>query len=594
MSLSSITIEQREKEAEALKTFLVFSFIGSLALHTGLLALAINKFFFKVPEVISEPIELTILETLPQKPIQPALEMKSQPKINSGGGNQGGEISIPKKITISKINSSVAPVSKQSQPTAKNNLLSKQSPILTPPETAIIPNPVKNTPIANTNPEPTIAPISTEIKPIPKLDENSNTLASTQPQAETKPTEIPLLKSETQPNISSNNIPSNSTNFTPVSQNRKIFSNLGNQRWRDILGKDSGNGVGSNSDNSVGSNSGNGVGNNSGNGIGNSSGNGIGNSSGNGVGNNSGNGVENTAKPENKPVATAPKPPIENSSKLNRADCLQCQIKYPERARRRGAEGNPEVAIDTDNKGNVTRVRLIRSSGDSELDEAAQKAAQEWKLTPTEAGREGVRASVNFAIKGSQRHRQLQKRKIEKQREAITKILEQEASTSTSIESRQRNRRKTNPIITDVPSENTTRRRQESTPSKSNPVSPPRQPVEPEQPKQTEASPARRRSVQPVKSDTGNQSDEGRTERIQKSQTRLTEVLRRRQRRSVQPVKSDTGNQSDEGRTERIQKSQRRLTEVLRRRQKSSDSPPAESPAPLEPATTSPTESKSE
>jgi hypothetical protein len=43
-----------------------------------------------------------------------------------------------------------------------------------------------------------------------------------------------------------------------------------------------------------------------------------------------------------------------------------------------------------------------------------------------------------------------------------------------------------------------------------------------------------------------------------------------------------------------VQKSQRRLTEVLRRRQKSADSPPAESPAPLEPATTSPTESKSQ
>ncbi|ALB40338.1 energy transducer TonB [Anabaena sp. WA102] len=540
MSLSGITIEQREKEAEALKTFLIFSFIGSLALHTGLLALAINKFFFKVPEVTNEPIEVTILETLPQKIIQPPVEIKSLAKINSGGGNEGGEVSIPTKTTISKIKSSVAPVSTQPQPKTTNNLISKQSPILTPPKSAIIPNSLKNNSIENTTPEPTIATIPTETKPIQKLDETSNTLASTEPQAETKPTEIPLLKSEIQPNISSNNIPSNSTTSIPVSQNRNILNNLGNHRWRNILGKDSGNGVG----------------NNSGNGVGNSSGNGVGNSSGNGVGNSSGNGVGNTAKPENTPVATAPNPPTENSSKLNRADCLQCQIKYPERARRRGAEGNPEVAIDTDNKGNVTRVRLIRSSGDSELDEAAQKAAQEWKLTPTEAGREGVRASVNFAIKGSQRHRKLQERQIEKQREAINKKPEQEAAASTSIESRQRNRRKTNVIITDIPSENITRQRQESAPSKSKPVSLPRQSIEPEQPKQTEESPARRRSVQ--------------------------------------PVKSDTSSQSDEGRTERIQKSQRRLTEVLRRRQKSADSPPAESPAPLEPATTSPTESKSQ
>ncbi|MBS9385956.1 MAG: TonB family protein [Dolichospermum sp. BR01] len=102
--------------------------------------------------------------------------------------------------------------------------------------------------------------------------------------------------------------------------------------------------------------------------------------------------------------------------KLNPADCIRCQIKYPDKARKRGVEGTAEVAIDTDSQGNVTQVRLVSSSGDSELDEAAQQAAQEWKLTPTVIGRKGVRASVNFAMKGSQRHRQLQERQIEKQK----------------------------------------------------------------------------------------------------------------------------------------------------------------------------------
>jgi TonB family protein len=102
--------------------------------------------------------------------------------------------------------------------------------------------------------------------------------------------------------------------------------------------------------------------------------------------------------------------------KLNRADCIRCQIKYPDKARKRGVEGTAEVAIDTDSQGNVTQVRLVSSSGDSELDEAAQQAAQEWKLTPTVIGRKGVRASINFAMKGSQRHRQLQERQIEKQK----------------------------------------------------------------------------------------------------------------------------------------------------------------------------------
>jgi TonB family protein len=257
---------------------------------------------------------------------------------------------------------------------------------------------------------------------------------------QTKPTKITPLKSETQPNASSNNIPSNSTASTQFPQDKNILGNLGD-RSRNSLG--TGNGTGS----------GTGVGN--------------------GIGNSTGNESGNKPKPENTPIATALKPPIENSSKLNRADCIQCQIKYPDRARQRGIEGNAEVTIDTDSQGNVTRVRLVRSSGDSELDQAAQQAAQEWKLTPTAEGREGVRASVNFAIKGSQRHRKLQERQIQKQRATTKKTSEKATSTSTPIESPQYNQQKITPIITDIPSENTTKQREESAPSESQQISPP-------------------------------------------------------------------------------------------------------------------------
>jgi TonB family protein len=389
MEFSSVTIEQREKEAEALKTFLFFSLIGSLVLHIGILALAINRFFLKFPEVREEPIEVTILETIPQEVNQLPVEIKSLAKTNSGGGggNKGGGISTPTETALNMIKSSVAPITKQAQLKITTNLISKQSQTLTNREPAKTLTPVQTNPIENTTPEPATTPPPVETKPIQKLlDENANTLASTQPQVQTKPTKITPLKSETQPNASSNNIPSNSTASTQLPQNKNILGNLGD-RSRNSLG--TGNGTGS----------GTGVGN------------GIGNSTGNSTGNESG----NKPKSENTPIATAPKPPIENSSKLNRADCIQCQIKYPDRARQRGIEGNAEVAIDTDSRGNVTRVRLVRSSGDSELDQAAQQAAQEWKLTPTAEGREGVRASVNFAIKGSQRHRKLQERQIQKQ-----------------------------------------------------------------------------------------------------------------------------------------------------------------------------------
>ncbi|QSV61795.1 MAG: energy transducer TonB [Dolichospermum sp. DL01] len=450
MEFSSVTIEQREKEAEALKTFLFFSLIGSLVLHIGILALAINKFFLKFPEVREEPIQVTILETIPQEVTQLPVEIKSLAKTNSGGGggNKGGGISTPTKTALNMIKSSVAPITKQAQLKITTNLISKQSQTLTNREPAKILTPVQTNPIENTTPEPATTPPPVETKPIQKLDENANTLASTQPQVQTKPTKITPLKSETQPNASSNNIPSNSTASTQLPQNKNILGNLGD-RSRNSLG--TGNGTGS------------------GTGIGNGIGNSTGNGTGNGVGNESG----NKPKPENTPIATAPKPPIENSSKLNRADCIQCQIKYPDRARQRGIEGNAEVTIDTDSQGNVTRVRLVRSSGDSELDQAAQQAAQEWKLTPTAEGREGVRASVNFAIKGSQRHRKLQERQIQKQRATTKKTPEKATSTSTPIESPQYNQQKITPIITDIPSENTTKQREESAPSESQQISPP-------------------------------------------------------------------------------------------------------------------------
>ena len=440
MEFSSVTIEQREKEAEALKTFLFFSLIGSLVLHIGILALAINRFFLKFPEVREEPIEVTILETIPQEVTQLPVEIKSPQKVNSGGGggNKGGGISTPTETALNMIKSSVAPITKQAQLKITTNLISKQSQTLTNREPAKTLTPVQTNPIENTTPEPATTPPPVETKPIQKLDENANTLAANQPQADTKPTDIPPT------NLSSKTIPSNPIVSTQSPQNKNILGNLGD-RSRNSLG--TGNGTGS----------GTGVGN------------GIGNSTGNGTGNESG----NKPKSENTPIATAPKPPIENSSKLNRADCIQCQIKYPDRARQRGIEGNAEVAIDTDSRGNVTRVRLVRSSGDSELDQAAQQAAQEWKLTPTAEGREGVRASVNFAIKGSQRHRKLQERQIQKQRATTKKNPEKATSTSTPIESPQYNQQKITPIITDIPSENTTKQREESAPSESQQISPP-------------------------------------------------------------------------------------------------------------------------
>ncbi len=503
MGLSIVTIEQRAKEAQALKSFLVYSLISSVALHIGLIALFLNKFFLKLPQLQEAPIEVTILETIPQEIAQLPLEIRSLPTTNSGGGsNQGGGISTPTDTAINIIRSSVIPITPKNPSKTTNKFIPQKS---ITPQTQTITPPTKTKTNSIQKSEPVITPTPIETKLIPKLDENSDNLASNQPPLETNSREIAPINSETQTNANSENTANNSTTSTQSSEHRNILANLGDNSDR----------LSHSLKNIFGTGTGSGTGTGTGNGTGSGTGTGNGNGTGSGTGNGTEPGVSNKPKPENTPITSTPKPPSENASKLSRADCLQCQIKYPERARKRGIEGNPEVAIDTDNQGNVTRVRLISSSGDSELDEAAQQAAQQWKLTPNQAGRQGVRASVNFAIKGSQRHRKLQERQIEKQREVAKK--------------------KTIPITTDISSENTTRRKRESSPPEPKTVPSPRQTIEPEKPKQIEESKPRRSSPEPVKSDTDNRVDQGRSERVQKSRRRLEEILRRRQKSSESP-----------------------------------------------------------
>ncbi|GCL37692.1 hypothetical protein SR1949_28030 [Sphaerospermopsis reniformis] len=473
MGFSIVIVEQREKEAKALKSFLFCSLIASLVFHIGVLALGIGKFIQRVSQTQEEPIEITIVETVPEIIAKPQEIKNSQPKINSASGGSGGsggnnnfKSSLPEKTTLSVSNAAIQPVVKQTQLKTTQNFVVKQRQTLTIPEKTITQPSLTTTPITKTIPEPTITQPSLTTTPITKtIPEPTTTQPSltttpiaktipepttTQPSLTTTPiskitekiTEKVETETTTQPTVeqpeqtvipdtklsnvpapklitpSSVSVSSNNTFTTSSSQNS--LSNLGN-RLRSGLSKGTENGTG----NGEGSGTGDGIGNSAGKGTGNGTGNGIGNGAGKGTGNGIGNGERN--------IAIAPKPRPVNGTKLNRADCIRCDIKYPDKARRRGIEGRAEVALDTDINGNVTFVRLIRSSGDSELDEAAQQAVQEWKLTPLDGGRQGVRASINFAIQGSQRHRQIKERQRERQREASQpkpKITNPQESTS--------------------------------------------------------------------------------------------------------------------------------------------------------------------
>ena len=66
MVFSSVIVEQREKEAEALKSFLFCSLIASLVFHIGVLALGIGKCMQRVSETKEELIEIAVVETVPE------------------------------------------------------------------------------------------------------------------------------------------------------------------------------------------------------------------------------------------------------------------------------------------------------------------------------------------------------------------------------------------------------------------------------------------------------------------------------------------------------------------------------------------------
>ena len=80
-----------------------------------------------------------------------------------------------------------------------------------------------------------------------------------------------------------------------------------------------------------------------------------------GIGSGSGSGIGSDRPGNRSTVATAPTPPKINTS---------------------GIENRVEVALDTDAQGNVTNVRLIRSSGNRDLDKETLRQARNWKLKP--------------------------------------------------------------------------------------------------------------------------------------------------------------------------------------------------------------------
>jgi TonB family protein len=356
MGFSGITVEQRSKEVEALKSFLTYSLIGSLALHIGVLSSGIGNYLTRVPKEEEDAIELAIVDSPTAEPEKPLEKIPEEPK------------KLPEVVQKQSIET--PPVQKPVQEFIEKP---KIQPVEQPKQTT------------------QIQPVEQQPKQIIQNPQPANTQIAPKP-------EVPVTT--VAPSTNQGN-----------QQLRGALSELRDSRASQNAGGGGGaSGVLTGSGSGVGLSTGSGVGSGSGSGTGT----GIGSGSGSGVGN------ERVKRP---PIATAPTPPKINSSGNGngRAACRECNAKYPEAARRRGVEGRVEVAVDTDAQGNVTNVRIARSSGNRDLDEETMRQARNWKLKPAEGGRQGVSIGTEFAIKGSRRYRQAQERKTQRQAEERTR-----------------------------------------------------------------------------------------------------------------------------------------------------------------------------
>ena len=66
------------------------------------------------------------------------------------------------------------------------------------------------------------------------------------------------------------------------------------------------------------------------------------------------------------------------------------------------------------------------------MDEEIRKQANNWKLQPSEGGREGISIATDFTLEGSQRHRQAQEGKKKQQTSGSRETSRQTESSSPS------------------------------------------------------------------------------------------------------------------------------------------------------------------
>ena len=72
---------------------------------------------------------------------------------------------------------------------------------------------------------------------------------------------------------------------------------------------------------------------------------------------------------------------------------------YPLIARKKGWEGRVLIQAEIDREGNVSKIRVLESSGFKVLDNASLETLKKWKFTPAKIGNKFVDDTVNIPVK---------------------------------------------------------------------------------------------------------------------------------------------------------------------------------------------------
>jgi TonB family protein len=142
MSFASTALRHRERESKALRIFLACSLAGSLIFHLALLASGIGKYLLnRVPEVDSEPVEITLLDT-PIEEIEPKEQVKPKPEPKLEKPQPKPEPKLEPKPQIKQPDldttpsdqiSGGSPFSSLSQPIPNQSRVTQASPVVKQP-----------------------------------------------------------------------------------------------------------------------------------------------------------------------------------------------------------------------------------------------------------------------------------------------------------------------------------------------------------------------------------------------------------------------------------------------------------------------------